>query len=140
LLAQGPRKRGNEFCGRVNDLMEQSATRAPFQRAGIPVDKLEEFEQLRSALARVFAPDAIEDFLRLLRRKGVPIRDFDRVLREKLLERADRTLAPSARTAQQLYDALTVSDRAQMREFYLTALEAVDLPLREKYKKLYRYY
>ena len=116
------------------------ATRVPFQRAGIPVDKLEEFEQLRSAFARVFAPGAVEDFLRLLRRKGVPIRDFDRVLREKLLERADATLPKSGKTAQQLYDELTVSDQAQIREFYLTALEAVDLPLREKFNQLYRYY
>ncbi len=40
----------------------------------------------------------------------------------------------------QLYEALTVSDQAQMREFYLTTLEEVDLPLREKFSKLYRYY
>ena len=83
----------------------------------------------------------MESFLRLLQRKGVPIRDFDRVLREKLLEQADREAgAGAARSAQQLYDALPVSDQAQMREFYLTALEAVDLPLREKFNKLYRYY
>jgi len=124
----------------VSDVVEQPVARVPFQRAGIPVDKVEEFEQLRSAFARVFAPGAVEDFLRLLRRKGVPIRDFGRVLREKLVERADRTLAQSGKTAQQLYDALTVSDQAQMREFYLTALEAVDLSLREKFNKLYRYY
>ena len=120
--------------------MQQSATRVPFQRADIPVDKRDEFEQLRSALVRVFAPGAVEDFLRLLRRKGVPIRDFDRVLREKLVEQADGTLGQSGNTAQRLYDALTVSDQAQIREFYLTALEAVDLPLREKFNKLYRYY
>jgi hypothetical protein len=121
-------------------IMLQSEARVPFQRAGIPVDKLEEFGQLRSALARVFAPGAVEGFLRLLQRKGVPIRDFDRVLREKLLEQADGKLAQSGKTAPQLYDALTVSDQAQIREFYLTALEAVDLPLREKFNKLYRYY
>ena len=46
----------------------------------------------------------------------------------------------TAKSAQQLYDALPVSDQAQVREFYLTALEAVDLPLREKFNKLYRYY
>src|SRR5271157_1057534 len=126
--------------GLVNDQMEQPASRVPFQRAGIPVDKLEEFEQLRSAFARVFAPGTIEGFLRLLRRKGVPIRDFDRMLREKLLEQADRTLAQSGKTAQQLYGALTVSDQAQTRELYLTMLEAVDLSLREKFNKLYRYY
>jgi hypothetical protein len=39
-----------------------------------------------------------------------------------------------------LYLALTVSDQAQIREFYLTALEAVDLGLREKFSKVYRYY
>ena len=120
--------------------MAQPASRAPFERAGIPIDKLEEFDQLRSALAGVFALGAVEGFLRLLQRKRVPIRDFDRVLREKLLEQADRKLAQDGTSAQQLYEALTVSDQAQMREFYLTTLEAVDLPLREKYNKLYRYY
>ena len=118
----------------------QSEARVPFQRAGIPVDKPEEFEQLRSALAGIFAPGAVEGFLRLLRSKGVPIRDFDRVLREKLVEQADGALAKSGKTAQQLYDAVTVSDQAQIREFYFTALEEVALPLREKYSKLYRYY
>ena len=39
----------------------------------------------------------MESFLRLLQRKGVPIRDFDRVLREKLLEQADPTLAQSGK-------------------------------------------
>src|SRR5271165_3050652 len=137
---QGPRRR-EMSSGLVNDLlMEQPASRVPFQRAGIPVDKPEEFEQLRSAFARLFAPGGIEDFLRLLRRKRVPIRDFDRVLREKLVEQADGTLAQSGKTAQQLYDAVTVSDQAQIREFYFTTLEEVALPLREKYSKLYRYY
>jgi hypothetical protein len=124
----------------LNDLIAQSASRVPFERAGIAVDRLEEFEQLHSALARVFASGAVEGFLQLLRRKGVPIRDFDRLLREKLLEQADRKLGQSGKSARQWYDALTVSDQAQMREFYLTALEAVDLSLREKYSKLYRYY
>ena len=120
--------------------MEQSDPRIPFQQAALRIEKLDEFEQLRSALARIFAVGAVEDFLRLLRRKGVPIRDFDRVLREKLLERADSGLGKSGRSAKQWYDALSVGDQAQVREFYLTALEAVDLALREKFKQLYRYY
>jgi hypothetical protein len=57
-----------------------------------------------------------------------------------LFEQADLTLAKSGKSARQLYDALTVNDQAQVREFYLTTLEAVDLLLREKYNKLYRYY
>jgi len=113
--------------------------RVPFQQADIAIESPTEFEQLRSAFARVFAPRSIDGWLRLLKRKSVPIRDFHRVLREKLLEQSDRVLANAGKTSQQLYDALTVSDQAQMREFYLTMLEAVDLPLREKYKKLYRY-
>jgi hypothetical protein len=124
----------------VNTPMEQSAERVPFQQAGIAVEKPEEYEQLRSAVARVFAAERIEKFLRLLRHHGIPIRDFHRVLRATLLEQAYPEFAKSGQSAQRLYGALTVADQAQMREFYLTALEAVDQPLREKYNKLYRYY
>jgi hypothetical protein len=124
----------------VNMSMVEPVSRVPFQQAGIGVEKLEEFEQLRSALGRTFDAGAVETFLRLLQRKGVPIRDFDRVLRERLLEQTDQALAKSGKSARQWYDAISVGDQAQIREFYLTALEAVDLPLREKYRKLYRYY
>jgi hypothetical protein len=124
----------------VNASMTQSETRIPFQQPVLGVEKREEFAHLQSAMERIFAAGSVEKFLRLLRSKGVPIRDFDRVLRETLLERADATLAKSGKSARQWYDAVSVSDQAQIREFYLTALEAVDLPLREKFKQLYRYY
>jgi hypothetical protein len=124
----------------VNAPMEQSVARTRFQQAGLPIEKLEEFEQLRSAMERTFAAGAVEGFLRLLQRKGVPIRDFDRVLREKMFEQVDETLGRSGKTARQLYEALTVNDQAQIREFYLTTLEVVDSPLRQKFNKLYRYY
>jgi hypothetical protein len=120
--------------------MAEPESRFPFQQAGIGVEKQAEFEQLSSALKRVFGAGGVESFLRLLQRKKVAIRDFDRVLREKLLEQADGGLRNSGRGAKQWYDALSVGDQAQVREFYLTALEAVDLPLREKFKQLYRYY
>jgi hypothetical protein len=120
--------------------MTQTVERPTFQQAGIRIEKLEEFEQLHSALNRIFAAAALGKFLRLLQRKGVPIRDFHRILREKLLEQADAALAKSGKSAQQWYDALSTSDQAQMREFYLTTLEAVDQPLRERFNKLYRYY
>jgi hypothetical protein len=120
--------------------MVEPGSRVPFQQPALLVEKRAEFEQLQSALERVFSAQGVEKFLRLLRSKGVPIRDFDRVLREKLLEQADRALSQSGRSAQQWYDALPVGDQAQVREFYLTALEAMDLPLREKFKQLYRYY
>jgi hypothetical protein len=120
--------------------MEQSVERVAFQQAGIAVEKVESFEQLHSSLLRVFAAGAVERFLRLLQRKGVPIRDFHRVLREKLIEQSDSELMRGGKIAQQLYDAISVSDQAQIREFYLTALENVAQPLREKFNKLYRYY
>jgi hypothetical protein len=120
--------------------MAEPESRVPFQQAGIGIEKREEFQQLQGALERVFGQRSVEDFLKLLKRKGVPIRDFNRVLREKLLEQSDRELAKSGRSAQQWYEALSVGDQAQVREFYLTALEAVDSPLREKFKQLYRYY
>jgi len=118
----------------------ESNSRVRFEQAGIGIEKREEYAQLQPALERVFSPKEIEGFLRLLQRKGVPIRDFDRVLRKKLLEQVDGELKKSGRSAQKCYEALSVGDQAQVREFYLTALEAVAQPLREKYNKLYRYY
>jgi len=120
--------------------MTQTVEPRTFQQAGLRIEKPEEYEQLHSALNRIFAPAAVERFLRLLQRKGVPIRDFHRLLRERLLEQADAGLARSGKSAQQIYDALSTSDQAQIREFYLTTLEAIDEPLREKFNKLYRYY
>jgi hypothetical protein len=43
-------------------------------------------------------------------------------------------------SARQLYGSLTLSDQAQMREFYLSKLETLDNALRHKFKKLYQYY
>ena len=120
--------------------MAEPESRVPFQQAGIGVEKQAEFEQLRLALERVFSAGNVEIFLRLLERKGVPIRDLAAVLREKLLERVDSGLGRSGRSAEQGYEALSVGNQAQVRAFYLTALEAVDPPLREKFKQLYRYY
>jgi hypothetical protein len=53
---------------------------------------------------------------------------------------AGGTAASSELSAWQLYQALPLSDQAQMREFYLSKLETVDVALRHKFKKLYQYY
>jgi hypothetical protein len=122
----------------MNASTMQSGSRPAFQQAGLRVEKLEEFEQLQSGLRRIFAPKSVATYLRLLQRKGVPVRDFERVLSERLLEAVDATLSQG--NAKRLYEALSVSDQSQIRELYLTALEDVELSLREKYNKLYRYY
>jgi len=43
-------------------------------------------------------------------------------------------------SAWQLYQALPLSDQAQIREFYLSKLETVETSVRHKFKKLYQYY
>jgi len=102
-----------------------------FEQAAIKVEKAQEFGALQVAIELAFRPEKVEQFLKLLDRKGIRIRDFDAVLKQRVL---------GDESAAQLYQALTLSDQAQMREFYLSRLEAVDIALRHKFKKLYQYY
>ncbi|MGA8432854.1 MAG: hypothetical protein WB729_23735 [Candidatus Sulfotelmatobacter sp.] len=108
-----------------------------FEQATIKIEKTHEFAELRTAVEQVFQAAKVERFLKQLDRKGIRIRDFDAVLATKVLEDA---AGASGLNAAQLYAALTLSDQAQMREFYLSQLEAVDQALRHKFKKLYQYY
>ena len=111
-----------------------------FQKALIPIEKPEVFGSLQSAIERVFAVERAEIYLKRLVKSGVSIRNFEEVLNKRVLDEVDETLRRSGQKARGLYDALTVSDQAQMRELYLTALESLELGLREKYSKIYRYY
>ena len=108
-----------------------------FEQAAIKVDKAEEFGQLQRAIEEAFSPEKVKRFLKGLQRARVRIRDFDAVVVLYALEAATGRADFRARN---LYDALTVSDQAQMREFYLSKLEGVDVALRHKFKKLYQYY
>jgi len=111
-----------------------------FEQAAIKIEREKEFDELRGALNRVFAPQAIEKFLKRLDKKGQHIRNCEAVLASGALEASDEVLAKSGTNARALYDALPVSDQAQLREFYLSKLEGVDAALRHKFKKLYTYY
>ena len=57
-----------------------------------------------------------------------------------LAERVLEGFGEPGLNAQKLYESLPVSDQAQMREFYLSKLEGVEVALRHKFKKLYQYY
>ncbi|HET7206734.1 MAG TPA: hypothetical protein VFI95_09170 [Terriglobales bacterium] len=107
-----------------------------FEQASIPIEKEREFSELRNTVAKAFAPGQVEKYLATLKSKGVRIRDFESVLAKKALQRA----APELKgiEAQGLYQSLTVSDRAQMREFYLVQVEQVPSELRRKYHQLYQ--
>jgi|SRR5437899_2133760 len=114
---------------------------AVFEKALIRVEREKEFEELKTAIIRVFSPEKIETFLKRLRRRGIRVRDFEVVLLQKVFEQVlDQKNQGSEATAQQLYEAVSMSDQAQIREFYLTKVEEVDLKLRTKFQKLYQYY
>ena len=107
-----------------------------FQQAAIKVEKAQEFARLQAAVEQTFLPEKAERFLKQLDRKGIRVRDFDAVLAQRVLE----SVGDSGLNARQLYQSLPVSDQAQMREFYLSKLEGVEVALRHKFKKLYQYY
>ena len=112
-----------------------------FEQATIKIEKQQEFGRLQAAVEQAFLPEKAERFLKLLNRKGIRVREFDQVLAARALEDAPgESRAGSDVNAQQLYQALPVSDQAQMREFYLSKLERVEVALRHKFKKLYQYY
>jgi len=108
-----------------------------FQRAPIKIEKEQEYARLQAAVEQAFLTEKAGQFLKQLDRKGIRVRDFDAVLSQRLLE---GVVGEAGLNAKQLYDSLPVSDQAQMREFYLSKLEGVDVALRHKFKKLYQYY
>jgi len=105
-----------------------------FEQAAIKVEKTQEYARLQTAVEQAFLPGKVEGFLKQMDRKGIRIRDFDAVLSERVLD------GDTAQNSSQLYQLLTVSDQAQMREFYLSKLETVEQSLRHKFKKVYQYY
>lgn len=107
-----------------------------FEQATIGVEREKEFGELRSAIERAFSNEKVETFLKRLQRGNVRVRDWQLVL--SVLE----TIAGSAsgETLRGLYEKLTVSDQAQIREFYLSRVEEVDPKLRTKFHKIYQYY
>ncbi len=111
-----------------------------YQQAQIAVTKTAEFEQLKAAFDRVFSSSALEKFYGKLQSRTIPVREFEKILALAIPEAVDGTLAKSGTTARKLYESLTVSDQALMREFYLERIEKVDRKVREKYQKIYQYY
>ena|SRR5882672_10267201 len=113
---------------------------AGFEQAAIKVEKEKEFGDLKSAIERIFRPEVVEKFLKRVRGLDVGIREWEKLIVLRALESLDDVLSKSGSTAKGLYESLTVSDQAQMREFYLSKLETVDAALRRKFKKLFQYY
>jgi hypothetical protein len=111
-----------------------------FEQATIKIEKEATFSELKASIERVLAAGNVEKFLKRLDSRGIRIRDFDVVLSKQALDAVDSTLKKAGKTAKGLYGDLVVSDQAQMREFYLSKLEKVDVELRHKFKKVFQYY
>ncbi len=107
----------------------------PFEQAGIEVQKVAEFQSLKAAIERAFAPGQVENFLGVLQGRNVRVRDWHAVLAKGLLEKSG-ALAKGA-SARKLYDGLSTSDQGLIREAYLVALEQVDPALRQKFYRIY---
>jgi hypothetical protein len=105
-----------------------------FEQAVIKVEREKEFAELKRGIELAFDPDRVEKFLKRLQKKSLRVRDFDSVLRHGILA---ENLGSAA---QELYQSLTVSDQAQIRELYLFRIEEVDPKVRTKFHQIYQYY
>ena len=114
----------------MSPLNNVDRTTALYERPPVAVDDEPTFQTVKSAVESSFAPGNVEKFLRALDGAGLRIRDFEAVLAAGKL---------GVSTAME-YAKLTAGDQGQIREFYLASLERVELPLRDKYYKLYAYY
>ena len=111
-----------------------------YQQAVIRIEHEKEYQELKGAIERAVSPEKMKQFLKRVESSGIRVREVEAVLAKGLLEKVDESLAKSGKTAQQLYEALTVSDQAQLREFYLSKIEEIEPALRAKFQKLYSYY
>jgi hypothetical protein len=107
-----------------------------FEQATIKVEKEKEFGELKGAINRAFAPENVEKYLKKLASGGLRVRDFDSVLAKRVLEQ----VGALSGSAKDLYAALTLTDQAQMKEFYLSKIEEASPELRARFQKLYQYY
>src|SRR5215467_13441737 len=108
-----------------------------FQQAQIPVQNREHFEQLKSAMERAFSSATVEKLLKKFQSSNVRVRRLEEALDKKVFESVDPALGESGKTAKEIYESLSLSDQAMIREFYLERLERVDAKLRSRFQKIY---
>ena len=107
-----------------------------FSQAPIEVENHAVFAELKTAIENALSARA-EDFLHLVKRFGMRVRQFEEILRNRILEQVPG--ARPSRPYEELFRALKSSDQGLIREFYLTGIEEVPAELRARYSKLYRY-
>ena len=105
-------------------------TTALYERPAMDIVDGVTFAEVKKAIEVVFAAGNVEKFLKAVERSGMRIRDFETVLRGGKLGVATAGW----------YAGLSNGDQGQIREFYLASVERVELPLRDKYFRIYAYY
>lgn|SRR3954451_3003444 len=101
-----------------------------FEQAPIAVQDQKNFAQLHAMIDAAFAASDVEVLLSKVTRAGLPVRDFESVIKRGYL----------GKEALALYESLPVSDQGLTRERYLKLVEKVPADLRQRYLKAYAYY
>ena len=107
-----------------------------FAQAQIEVQNQQVLDELKRAVENALVART-DEFLQLVKRFGLHVREFEKVLKEHVFEQLPG--AKQARTSEDLYSELRASDQGLIREFYLTRIEEIPVELRTKYSKLFRY-
>ena len=107
-----------------------------FVQAPIEVQNEGAVAELKAAIENGLSARA-DDFLHLLKRFGLRVRQFEDVLKRRILEQLAG--AQPSRPCEELFGQLSSSDQGLIREFYLTRIEDIPTELRAKYSKLFRY-
>jgi len=106
-----------------------------FEQAAIGIVREREFAELKNTIEKATGLHAAR-FLKALSGSRVQVRHLEAVLAANALDDASGSKPGAARA---LYEALPVSDQAQVREFYLFKIEEIDPALRAKFHRLYQY-
>ena len=101
-----------------------------FEQAAIAVRDQQGYCELHGRIDAAFDAHDVEVFLNRVGKSKLRIRNFEGVLTRGLM----------GKDAEEVYQALPVSDQALTRECYLQKVEAVPLELRQRYLKVYAYY
>ena len=105
-----------------------------FQQAGIAIQSTE-FEKLKSLINTALGASKVDKMMKAIESHGLLVRQIEEILNQGLLNEVVRDADP----ALELYKKMPASDQGQLREFYLTRIEELDVAVRRKHQKVYRY-
>jgi hypothetical protein len=105
-----------------------------FEQASIAIQSAE-FEQLKGLIDQALSKDNVSKFMKSIESNGLLVRHFEEILNRGLLNKIIKV----SDSALALYSKMPASDQGQMREFYLTRIEEVDIEVRRKFQKIYAY-